>query len=209
MAYVKSREDLVQHFNETKSALLASCQSFDNGNRWEAGRIATATYALLHDGGRNSRSVLTQLGLRGSLRFPSRVNIRAGNLLADTPLVFYRVTGDGSHACLPILGERVGDDPQMLQFSRWWDQVILADGPTFQLTRKGMVFSLRNQDGGAHVDPELKDAAYVRFARINPSTPRMISSSAGQQPFTGIAEASMRHVAWELLKSLDGLGEVK
>lgn len=208
MVYVKTRADLVDHYNTTKSMLRSSCEGFDRGDRWEAVRIATATYSLVHDGGRNSRSILTQLNLRSGLRIPSRVDIKPGNFLPDTPLVFYRAKADGTSSCEPILGDRVGDRTEQLQFPRWWDQIVLADGSRFQVSRKSLVFSLRNQDGGAHVDPTLRDVAYVRFAKVNPYTPRIISTAFGARPFTGIAEASMRHVAWELQQALDALGEV-
>jgi hypothetical protein len=108
-----------------------------------------------------------------------------------------------------MLGDAMGDTTNQLQFQRWWDQTILADGKRFRVSRRSLVFSLRNQDGGAHTDSELKDEAYVRFAKIHPSTPRMLSSITGATPFSGIAQASMRHVAWELLQGLDALGEIR
>jgi hypothetical protein len=200
--YNKSREEIVEHFNAAKSALQVSCKSFDEGNRWEAMRLATTVYSLVNDGGRNSVSILTQLGLRASLRFPSRANIIPGNFVADTPLVIFRISSQGPE-CLPLLNDPIGDETKPLQFQRWWDQTILKDGDRFDASRRSLVFSLRNQDGGAHVDSNLKDEAYVRFSKLNFSTPRMISSNAGEIPFSGIAEASMRHVASELLQGIE------
>lgn len=204
MHYIKSREEIVEHLNVSKSALEVSCKSFDEGNRWEAVRLATTVYSLVHDGGKNSVSILTQLGLRASLRLPSRANIIPGNLVADTPLVVFQISSRGPE-CLPLLNKPMGAEAKLLQFQRWWDQTILREGDRFSVSRRNLVFSLRNQDGGAHVDSSLKDEAYVRFSKLNASTPRMVSSSGGEIPFSGIAEASMRHVASELLQALKEL----
>jgi hypothetical protein len=69
MAWTRPREEVLDALNQQREALIASCKSYDEGNRWEALRLATAVYIIVHDGGRNSKSILTQLGLRGSLRF--------------------------------------------------------------------------------------------------------------------------------------------
>jgi hypothetical protein len=58
------------------------------------------------------------------------------------------------------------------------------------------------------VDAELKDDAYVRLAKVNMSTPRAVFSGQGERPFVGIAQASIRQVAWELTKGLDDLRDV-
>jgi hypothetical protein len=209
VTYQKPRAEILKHFEDTRAALGASCESFDRGHHWESFRIATAIYAMVHDGGRNSRSILTQLGLRGGLRLSSKVNIRPGNLLADMPLVVFRISQQGPQ-CLPILdGGPLDGQSQQLQFGKWWEQTILAHSHRgLALSRRDLVFSMRNQDGGAHVDPNLTDEAYVRFSRIHPGTPRFISTTTGEMPFTGIVEACMRHVGWELLQAINALGPI-
>lgn len=43
---------VVRELSEQLSALRASCPGYDAGHQWEAKRIATALYTLLHDGRR-------------------------------------------------------------------------------------------------------------------------------------------------------------
>jgi hypothetical protein len=96
-----------------------------------------------------------------------------------------------------------------VQFPTWWEkEFIFRDGDRYQLTRRALVFSLRNQDGGSHVDARLTDEAYVRFSKENISTPVAVFSDLQHKAILGDEQASMRQVAWELLKSLDTLGEV-
>jgi hypothetical protein len=209
VAYIKSRSEIVEHFRGQKQALQTSCESFDGGNKWEAARLATTVYSLVHDGGRNSQSILTQLGLRASLRLPSTGVVHPGNLLRDTPLVMHRIKGDGSADCLPLLDQGAPREEHLVQFPTWWDkETIFRDGDQYQLTRKGLVFSLRNQDGGSHVGAKLTDAAYVRLSKENISTPSAVFSGRPPKPLLGDEQASMRQVAWELLKSLDAMGDI-
>ena len=86
-----------------------------------------------------------QLGVRDGLRLLSRVNIRPGNLLADMPLVRFAFYDDGRVDCMPVLDKPgIVQQPKHLQFDRWWNEVILADGPRgFSVSRRQLVVSLR------------------------------------------------------------------
>jgi hypothetical protein len=54
----------------------------------------------------------------------------------------------------------------------------------------------------------LANEADVRLAKVNISTPFAVFGDQGEKPFVGIAQASMRHVAWELMNGLDDLGDI-
>ena len=71
-----------------------------------------------------------------------------------------------------------------------------------QSSSTGSFFAIRT--AVHHVDPNLTDAAHVRFARIHPGTPRSVS--CGEVPIMGAVQASMRHAAWELLQAIGALG---
>src|SRR5262245_34753110 len=81
----RARSELIILIEEQRQALAASCQNFDRGNEWEAARLATCVFTLVHDGGPIT-SLLTQLGLRAPLRFVSTGRIKnERGLVASTP----------------------------------------------------------------------------------------------------------------------------
>jgi hypothetical protein len=103
----ESKAELVQLLNEHRQALAASCEAYDGGHEWEAARLATTTFTLVHDRGA-IRSLLTQLGLKASLRFVSsgRVVSVPGMVVASTPpLLMMRFLPGHGPKCMPRLGE--------------------------------------------------------------------------------------------------------
>jgi hypothetical protein len=46
----------------------------------------------------------------------------------------------------------------------WWEQFVIARGPAFVLSRKIIVLTAANKDGGAHVDDELPEE-YLQLIR--------------------------------------------
>ncbi len=124
----RPRAELIELLKHHRQALAASCTSYDSGNEWEAARLATTVFTLVHDGG-SIISLLTRLGLRASLKFISSSHeINPKNLLADTPLIMMKMT-TGQHAnYLPTLGD-VPFSTGPIQFPKWWEkELIYRDG---------------------------------------------------------------------------------
>jgi hypothetical protein len=206
MVWLKPRSEVVEHYNNCRSAIEASCRSYDAGNDWEAARLATSIYALIHDGGKNSRSILTQLGLRSTMRFVSySVPPDKRNLLPSTPLVLTRVGPDGGKH-FPVL-DQGPRGPKLIQVRTWWELESVFSYQGNLLSRRRLVFSLRSQDGGAHVDRSLTDIEYVSMKH---TAPALVFSRPPSPPeiIRGVELATMRHVAFEVLKSLDVMGRV-
>jgi hypothetical protein len=83
----RTRAELVSALNEQLGAIKASSAAFDAGVTWEATRLATAAYVILHDGKRRTVSLLTQLGVKEKIPFiSSSVPANPYNLLAKMPL---------------------------------------------------------------------------------------------------------------------------
>lgn len=53
-----------------------------------------------------------------------------------------------------------------MDFADWWTQPVFVDQSGRKLTRKDLVMTAANQDGGAHVDPAL-NASYAELAKKN------------------------------------------
>jgi hypothetical protein len=184
-------------------AILASSIAYDGGKWWEALRLATAVYVVVHDGGKRNKSILSQLGARGRLRFvASGFQYGPTNVLRQTHLLSTRVYGDGTAEYRPLLSGAAWPH-RLLQFHEWWESdVIFRDGQ-FSLTRKSLTFSLRNQEGGSHFDESIGDPNYLRFAKEQLTTPYIVAHGLPPKPILGAEFATMRQIAWELLKTLE------
>jgi hypothetical protein len=202
--YVRTKTDLQAALAEQRLALRSSASAYDQGHLWEAKRLATVAYTLLHDGTGRTKSLLTQMGLRGRLRFISTA--REIEWMAPAiALVLIKTDHEGT-ACVPYCeAGLVPDRSVWLQFQSWWDLPIYKTVSGLVLCRKNLIFALRAQDGGAHFDGELPDNAYHPFATVNDE--RFKTGPTGSQiPIPNAHLASMRQIGWEIeetLKSYD------
>ena len=201
MTWIRSSEEVQRALEIQRQALESSCVAYDNGNRWEASRIATTVMVLVHDAGRN-QSILRQLGIKGKLRFiTSAFQYSPRNVLRETHLLSTRVYNDGTAEYAPLL-DGAPHGLRRLQFHDWWESELIFRDGTFRLTRKRLAHVLRNQEGGAHFDPILQDANYLRFAKEQLTTPYVVSAGMPPRAILGAEWASMRQVGWELLETL-------
>jgi hypothetical protein len=165
----RSSPELLALLAEQVTWLARSGAAYDSGLEDEAKRLTVPIRVLVHDTGKSS-SLLSQLGLKSSIRFiDSAAPIRPGNLATTLGLVMMRVNTVKGGAYMP----RLGDGPPHLYgrtapFDRWWKGPVskLADGRT--VSRYDYVMPVANQEGGAHVDPELSPM-YDDFVRRNPA----------------------------------------
>ncbi len=87
-------------------------------------------------------------------------------------------------------------------FQEWWSRYVLRDHDGARFTRKDLVLTLANKEGGAHVDPEL-EREYVRLSREN-SLQYYYSVGGTDMPWPNDpVPHTVRHVAHELLKALN------
>lgn len=201
----RTRAELVALLADQRSALAASCEGYDKGNEWEAARLATTIYTVVHDSTDSSiTSILTQLGQRAQLRFVSsgRAEPRPGVVSSPPLLNMTWLPGKG------ITFEPCLDRGQQkeVEFEAWWDkEFIYTDKSGAGLTRKRLIFSLRNQDGGSHIG-ELTDPHYVRlksgagFIAFGGSSP--------PKPMDTAAATTVRQIAWEVTETLKQLDKI-
>jgi hypothetical protein len=73
-----------------------------------------------------------------------------------------------SSGAKPLLEGKPGE--QLVSLSDWWNQTMLvvADGSeTITFTRKSLLLTLANKEGGAHVDPALPEE-YEKYVLVSP-----------------------------------------
>jgi hypothetical protein len=126
-----------------------------------------------------------------------------GNLVSHQGLTMIRAGADGAiyvPRCLappsPVAGP-----PKPRGFGAWWNAVVIIDQNRAKFTRKDLVLTLSNKEGGAHVDPELDS----RFAALikDHSMGWTFESTDKEEPIEAIELASVRQIAHEVLLTLD------
>src|SRR5262249_55095782 len=93
----RTRGQLVSALNNQLKAIKASSAAFDEGEAWEATRLAVAVYVILYDGKGRTVSLLSQLGIKEKIPFVSTsVPANPNGLVAEMPLVIVECTGVGA-----------------------------------------------------------------------------------------------------------------
>lgn len=188
-------DDLEQHLREQIEFLESSAAGFDAGTVSEAKRLAARLRVLLHDKGRNSHSLLGQLGLK------------SGNFLSSgNPPMEGTQGGHCGLASVPLSGPKKGTFQPLLDeagprvwkpFEEWWGEVVIIDREGAELTREDLVLIAANQDGGAHVDPSV-DQRYSDLTKKN--SVGMLSIANGKSvPIIHAERAALRQIAHEVL----------
>ena len=127
--------------------LRRSCEDYDAGFKDEALRIAVSLRVIFHDT-KHSESLLTHLGKKDAIQLISTIGTRKTheyfkeNHMISIPLM---MTHEGVK---PILGN--SSKTIDVSVADWWNEVIMSQDTV--LSRKDIVLSAANQDGGAHVD---------------------------------------------------------
>ncbi|UOD80369.1 hypothetical protein [Paenarthrobacter ureafaciens] len=216
--------------------LRRSASAFDDGEASEAKRLATTLRVLLHDTPK-SASLLSQMQVKASMQFlDSAGELHPENLATEWPLVMYRMTttetgmtaeywphlGGGppvrraspeQQVSALLRGKKIPRAPGFhLSFDDWWEQQVVDDKQGGIFTRKQLVMALANQDGGAHVDPQIEER-YHALSRLNSLALQSGFIQEGMEDPSEIPEADLitprspvpacvRQIAWEFLESL-------
>lgn len=217
----RSREELLELLGEQTGFLATSARLFDEGDEAEAKRIAGAIRVLVHDTPM-SHALLHQLGLVGP-------HNRRGLWFFDTPRMALPpgAVRIGGHAALCVMSMTAEDEqmvaryrpmfgaPPMpgakeatLPFNEWWrgEVIVTAGGEVF--TRKQVILTAANKEGGTHVDPKLPDSyrevtrgGGMGFRVEGTSISADVAGSLGD-PDLDPVPATIRQIAHEVLRSV-------
>ena len=201
-----------QELKKQLGFLRRSCQWYDNGEVDEAIRIAVPIRTIIHDT-RTSTSLLTHLNAKGIKLWSS--------VLRDVPEGTRMFHGMGLNK-MWIEGGRAGGSygpsfdagpgMRLLPVSEWWNQIVYVfswrpeDDPTGEievtrLSRRDIVLTATNKDGGAHVD-EKRTPAYEMLAKDGAvGTFRWEEQTI---PITKAHLVALRQIGHEVLRSLGG-----
>jgi hypothetical protein len=193
---LQSDADLRRHLDEQVGFLQASACSYDGGVVAEAKRLALSVRILVHETGK-SKSLLTQLKMKDRPFVDSTSERPSRTVSSYAGLVGIRLE-PGPHRYVPSLNTWMA---RPVSFDQWWNGVIVADLRRREISRRRLILAIANQDGGAHVDPELSEI-YAELSRTN-SMGHTHSVGDVEHPLLGVDHASVRQVAHEVLATLE------
>jgi hypothetical protein len=162
--------------------------------------MATNIRVVAYDGGSNSTSLMTHLGmeLEPFVSYARPLNPR--NLLTEQSLIIWRVSGDSCEH-LPVLDQMSPVKPRWLPKNDWLNEPVLRDSKRNEFSRLDFIKWVANQDGGAHVDggvdenyAQIQEGESIGWHFLGPN---------GPVPITDIARSHIRHFAFEVLTSLN------
>jgi len=200
----QSDSELRNHLREQVGFLLASIQGFHEGRLAESKRMALAIRLLVHDT-RNSRSLLSQLGIKNTILFYDTTGVvtdpRLASALGLAGIVLAMGRGGPRAFWTPNLdGGPENKDCTVRPFHSWWTRPVIKDNHGVFFSRKTIVLGVADQDGGAHVDPDLDDS-YGQLTRGN-SIGWRTDVGNGPEEMLGLELGCVRQVSHELLVSL-------
>ncbi|WP_321396213.1 hypothetical protein [Emcibacter sp.] len=213
--YAKTEVDLREHLKQTYQSLCLSNHGYDQGFVGEAARIAQCIRVLVHDTN-SSHSLLSQLNKKDIPFHSTPMEDNKGNLLESHHLVYMRF-GAGDDIFVPILDDNPTRQPfDKIKFNSWWKQVVSRFPSTIEnpvkgatlsqagtISRKQLVLTMANKDGGAHVDPVLT-SHYAKMSKFNKGG--WILGGGGKpdrSPTHGPQYATVRQIGHEIKLTLE------
>lgn len=192
--YKRKKYELKEYWDDQINFLIREVNEFDNGSENEARRIASCLRILLHET-KYSKSLVRQIGIN-LIYFSSSSFYNPANLLTSWTLLTLRLGPDGIQYLPNIIYDK---DSRYFcyTFDDWWNEVIFDDKSNV-FTRKDIVLFVANNDGGAHVDPELKESFFL----LSKQNSLGIVDDFDQAPENNPIYQAVRSIAEEFLISL-------
>ena len=189
--------EFYQQLQRHLTFIRKSCDEYDKGNTDEALRIAVSLRVIFHDTS-NSTSILTHIERKKLISLISTFSLNNLNLPNSENVIW--------HTAIPLMLTSQGvkspletwETRAILSAEEWWNEVIWKEANQ-DYSRKDIVLSAANQDGGAHVDSSPNHKT-LKF-REGPSGTVKINGITIQNPFVNHHFPLLRQFAYEVLNS--------
>jgi hypothetical protein len=193
----RTEVELKIDLSEQLKFLETSANLYDQGSESEAKRMAIALRILLYDHDRcNSKSLLGQLGLKNNKFLDTAIENTSNVPTAHCALVHILFAGKKTQY-VALLDDMPG---KMTDCDSWWKGVIFEDNEGNKISRRDIILTMADQDGGAHVDPCIN--RYYSRLKNGQSLGHAYSNGSGWSNMQGAELASVRQITHEVLKSL-------
>ena len=205
----KTDEEREREFRDAFSRLQRVNSSFDEGNIFETGAIASNVFSLVHDASKRQPSALTVVGRKTGLNFVDTVApLNPNNLASDIPMAKMEVASEGFRY-LPILdtGPSFLYSQPNQPFQRWWNTPVIKSQGGQTYSRKNLIFHFRHERGG-HVGESYQSrdgqpaADFAALSRDNVGAWSYSDGTRKYVPEFGAEHATVRQIGWEVEQTL-------
>jgi len=198
------REDgeLIENLDEQRQRLRRSIIAFEDGEIFEAVRIATAVHICVSADG-SQTALLQQLKQRSKLFFPTPTRVPDGMQLIPSHYLVHTITS-GNFADFTAVFNRGHYPIRHMKFQDWWSETIFETEGR-KMSRKQLVCEMRNKEGGAHVSGEIFDEAFIKLAKegtlfsLSETSPGKFQKG---KTVLGVEKASIRQIGWEFEEAM-------
>ena len=210
MKYKRSFSELYVKLEEQLQHIKSSIKSYDDGADIEAQRIATALRTIFSDT-KNSKSLLTNLGIRNDTFIISSVSQYVPtNMLLFNELIISEVSmaNELNGKWIPRCNADTKLPNKWLHPNDWWNEIVFDDKITV-FSRRDIVLTIADKDGGAHVDTELTEE-FVNLAINNSLGATYGYDEASFSPFDkNPTYVCVRQIAHEVIFSFQTKDQIK
>jgi hypothetical protein len=199
-----THDDLIAQLRHQLQFIDASCQAFDRGVKAEGLRIATSLRVLFHDTAK-SVSLLKHLQKKSGLHLISTIGLgKTDQQLGKTQIIAMPLM-ISMHGVTPPLGTDPRP-PRILLFDDWWEEIVMAQN--HRHSRKSVVLSAANEDGGAHVGIAPKPETVELKEGVGTFTKQIGGGVSITEELTDHHFPLLRQLGYEVLNSPEIVGLV-
>lgn len=200
MTFPQEESELKKYLKDLLGFVKDASESYDNLFYGEAHRLAVCVRAIVQDTGA-SPSILHRLDIQRTIYFYDNCpeyDPRIGLPFSGLALPVFK---GGSSMYTPRLGLNPGVRFRKVSFDEWWHKPVIVDsGKGVDISRREIVISVSNTYHG-EFDPRL-NKAYNELILKN-RLDWVDEDAAVPEDLVEIEFASVRHIAFELIRSLE------
>ena len=190
----RSLSNLQKKLKQQLNFLEKSVNDFDKGDEAEAIRMAGALRMILHDTN-NYTSLLTQLNMEELLFYDTCLEDVSDRNTSHFGLVQILLKTSKYVALLD-------DTPhKKVDFDTWWNEIVFRDSTGHSLSRRDVVVTMADQDGGAHVDRSV-NKEYSKLSKGEYLGHKYSQNGKHWFNMQGAELTTVRQIAHEVLKTL-------
>lgn len=215
---IENEEYYLSQLEEQLSMLIDGCHSYDEGKFYQSKNLSNNIRTIVKDVPNprpttRTKSLLFLLNRKSSMKFYNtgfEVNnpLISINLIGivNVPLKLPTTNKQTQNIYLPLLNNSKHIDVKWLSFEEWWNSKVIvykSDNMELDFSRRTMVLTMAEQDGGTHVDAF--DEVEINYRDLTTATKSIFSSVdnfGNESPIINFHYALIRQIAHELIISL-------
>jgi hypothetical protein len=215
---INDKDYYLEQLEHQVSFLVDSSNAYDHGKFAHSKLLSNIIRTIVKDVDNptpktRTKSLLFHLDRKQSMKFNNTgfeaidpiININLVGIV-NIPNKLPTSKRQSDNIYLPLLNQSVQIDVKWLPFEDWWNSKIIvykSDKMNVSFTRKTIVMTMAEQDGGTHVDTkENVEIDYLELATATKNLFINVDKNGKESPIINLHYALVRQIAHELIISL-------